>query len=467
MAAAAPESTAAAAAAPAPIIINFPLHLTFPFNLKETLLLPDDEIINTIEDLENARPGYLPSTPESNNLYESLYNGVYHLCMNASFTIAGYKYKVLRPTGNPSSYGIGYLVERTDSTTGAITNWFLKTFGNYEYNPMDGGRVQSPIILNGIKEAITQSIINDTTRFKDHDDCEYTPECFVFTAKVKEYNKYRVETGKETYRLFILQFNYAADIHGYTLFDGMNGGLISNDDLQIILVNIARKLYILWHLYQFNHGDLHLNNIFIVPGTDNGRPLSPRFIDFGLSIMRIGGSYYGSNAHGIKYLREGRDLSYLASYLRLFVRTRTHIENFIVDDTQYAALSIINPRKPYKATLQYFNDPAKDNRNAYPEEVLKTFPQFIVKEGREFCNPGLYDRPGVIVEGAGAGANVPAVGGAGGGSNVPAVGGAGGGAAEAAVVVPAPPNVTGGARKRRRTRRHRRQMKRRNTRRKN
>jgi hypothetical protein len=445
---------AAVAPAPAAPIINFPLPLEFPLNLKDALILHDDEIINTIEDLVNVRPGFLQSTPEFNNLYESLYNGIYHLCMNTRFKIGSYTYKVLRPAGHPSSYGIGYLVERTDSITGAITHWFLKTFGNHEYNPMDGGRIQSPIILNGIKEAILQSIINDTTRFKDHDDCEYTPECFLFAAKVKELSQSGAETGKERYRLFILQYNYAADVHGYTLFDGLNGGLLTNDDLQTILVNIARKLYILWNLYRFNHGDLHLNNIFIVPGLDNGRPLSPRFIDFGLSVMKIGDDWYGPNAHGMTITRRGRDLTYLVAFLRSVLADKTDVENFILSDI-YGKLSLMNPRKPYEATLQYFNDPTKDNRNAHPEEVLKTFPQFIVKECHEHCNPGLYDRLGVVVVEAPAGPPEVIAGAAAGGAG-------GGGAAPAAA-----PNVTGGARKRRRTQRSRRQKKRRNTRRKN
>lgn len=419
-------AAAAAPVNPNPLLpprLGFPMDLT-AYGIRGT---GAEHIITNFEDLQNATPTHI----EVHNLMESPYEGVLRLIKGCQFTLNGLVHKIETTIGNPGVFGIGYQVVREDGTI-----LFLKSFINHDYNP------ESPESRRDKYEGITQAIIHRTTvkPLVNHDDCEYTPHCNIFTADIRQADAEGelIVPSVQTKRLFILQTNYGIDgINGKTLQDFIGSPQFTIPIFRSIFVKLARKLFVLQNLYNFNHGDLHSSNVFVVPNVPVGAAgvgnWSPRLIDYGFSLMHLDpgnpATAFGANNkidnNTIINLNEARDLVFLSSSLRPMIRhgppgRPTDVELFILSPADYSMLRQYrqDERVAHWVVNEYFNNEAnRENlQNARPINVLAEFNDLNVREC--IAPPAAPTASAAASGGAGSGnaATPPAAGGAGSGN---------------------------------------------------
>jgi hypothetical protein len=361
-----------------------PPPLVFPMDLTAYGIRREDGnvVIANKAELKKARIDHIVDPPHT--LIEAMDQfGTYTIQLGSTFKLNNLLHTVGIKIGNPGRYGIGYLVDRINDDA-TVTQLFLKAFINHIYNPILYESRQNKY------EGIMQAIIHKTTEKPPavHEDCVYTPNCKLFTANVPLVNAAGEDRGNAV-RFYILQENYVS-AGGLTLHNFLSDPRYTVNRIRSILVKLARKLFVLQRLYLFNHGDLHADNVFVVPNLDDGS-WSPRLIDYGFSLMRLNPvdpeTEFGANNFIINRLNAASNLTHLVSYLRIVgVRAITDVELFIVPVDAFNALRnfdyetrtkhIANPykRTPYahRAIIPFFDTPGNQHKinSARPISVL-------------------------------------------------------------------------------------------------
>jgi hypothetical protein len=214
-----------------------------------------------------------------------------HTYIGSTFTFERNTYTIVDRIGDPSVYGTLFKIKK----------------GNQEYvlklqPDIPGAQSKEKNVIEGL----IQHIVYESTKERNHFDCAYAPKMYgIFIMDIQSGNLNGVYTA------------YIQEKLTNTVKFFVQGKALSEPEITVEFVKLARKLQNLWAMYEFNHCDFHGGNAMYI---EEGTTKSWRIIDFGKSLMKFNGNPLGvSTIDQTEYANEsneGRDLTHLMGYFK-------------------------------------------------------------------------------------------------------------------------------------------------------
>jgi serine/threonine protein kinase len=255
------------------------------------------------------------------------------------FHLGGISYTLFRRMGCDSSFGQVYSIKDTQGTEYVCKLQPIRTRHHQ---------------IQVLREYAIQHIVYETTKDPNtHEDCPYAPRIYKVARALIQGGWYSVCIQEK--------------LNGGTFSDILFTQNPSYESVVAIVVKVARKLQNLWRLYQFNHCDLHTDNVMIHNG-------NVYLIDFGKSNLRVGGEILQTEH---RRASEGRDMTHMIAYMRYIdsLSPTSALSQTIVPNALYETLRQASGAegKPHWGALEYFT--INENPSGTPEHILQEFNQ--------------------------------------------------------------------------------------------